>query len=57
MKQFRRGDVVPGCTPKWIGADACEALQAPRPDDPEPGLDAAPSDVIDALRARIREIA
>jgi predicted small metal-binding protein len=56
MKEFRCGDVVPGCGTTFQGKSEDEILQqvAAHARD-EHGMDEVPPEVVDDIRARISE--
>ena len=56
MKQFRCGDVVPGCPTVFTGQSDDELLQqvSSHARD-EHGMDEVPPEVVDTIRARITD--
>ena len=56
MKEFRCGEIVPGCDTKFEGASEDEILeQVAVHAREEHGMDEVPPDVVDNVRARITE--
>jgi predicted small metal-binding protein len=57
MKEFRCGEIVPGCGAKFEGASEEEILeQVAVHAREEHGMDEVPPDVVDNVRARITEV-
>jgi predicted small metal-binding protein len=56
MKEFRCGEIVPGCDTRFEGASEEEILeQVAVHAREEHGMDEVPPDVVDNVRARITE--
>jgi predicted small metal-binding protein len=56
MKEFRCGEIVPGCAAKFEGGSEEEILeQVAVHAREEHGMDEVPPDVVDNVRARITE--
>lgn len=56
MKQFRCGDVVPGCTSAFVGTDDEILGQVAAHARADHGLTEVPAELVDAVRGAIRPL-